>query len=272
MLKKNKSKLKPLSLDAYKNILMEKWLTNQYDSIILSGSEVTENKDILKFVKFASKLNNLRHIRIQTNGRNLSDINYCNKLLDAGVDEFFISVYGPKSQIHDKITRVRNSFNQTMRGINNLSKLNASVFTNTVIIKLNYMSLPQIASLFSKNKNVKEMQFWNFWPMDTGDVDDLLVSNKKIHKYLISATKKALEGKKVSIKNYPECMLDNYAYVLDNSQPDIIVDPMLWDEFRLNQFGNCIYKKTCRNTQCYGLTTAYINKFGWDETILKPIQ
>jgi MoaA/NifB/PqqE/SkfB family radical SAM enzyme len=270
MIKENKSKLKPLTFDTYKIILKKIWPSNLYHSIILSGAEVTENKEIFKFIKFAHQLKDIQHIRIQTNGRNLSDIDYCKKLLINGVDEFFISVYGPKSQIHDKITTIKNSFKQTITGINNLSKLKAKIITNTVIIKHNYKSLLDIVNLFSDNKSIKEMQFWNFWPMNTYDTDDLLVSNQMIQKYLIPAIKKGVTTKEILVNNFPECLLENYGYVLDNKQPYIIVDPLLWTKLLLN-LGNCLYKKSCRYTQCNGLTNAYINKFGWDKQYLKPL-
>jgi len=274
MIKDTKNKLKPVNFEDYKKILENNFKTKKYDGIILSGAEVTVKNDLIDFVKYANSFSNIKSIRIQTNGRKLSDINYCKNLIDSGVDDFFISLNGPNSEIHDGISSIKGSFDETISGIKNLSKFDVNIITNTVISRLNYEHLLSIFELTLQFDHITETYFWNYWPMSKTDPDNLLVSNDVLKDYLIRLIKYADKSnkKRLIIKNFPECLLADYSLFLDNSQSDIIVDKSLWDGYKDNKFDQCIFKNECDSTKCSGLTTAYINKHGWDENLLSPIK
>lgn len=44
------------------------------------------------------------HVRIQTHGMRLASRKYCEQLIEAGVDEFFVSVAASDASAHDAIT------------------------------------------------------------------------------------------------------------------------------------------------------------------------
>ena len=50
------------------------------------------------------------HVRIQTHGMRLASRKYCEQLIEAGVDEFFVSVAASDASAHDAITEVPESF------------------------------------------------------------------------------------------------------------------------------------------------------------------
>jgi hypothetical protein len=77
-------------------------------------------------------------------------------------------------------------------------------------------------------------------------------------------------GRQVEVKNYPECLLGDDRDALDNDQPQLIIDPEFWSEFQRNGFHQCVHRRYCRSKICLGLTTAYINKFGWHADVLVP--
>lgn len=271
MLKPMKTKLKPVSFETYKKVIEENLKSNKYSLLILSGAEITMNKDLLKFVNFAQKCGNFEHIRIQTNGRKLSDYEYCKSLIEAGVDEFFVSVYGPDARVHESMTTIKGSFVQTLEGAKNLNKLNASIITNTVITRLNYKSLPNLAEKFSSFKNVKEMQFWNCWPMSRSDKNNLLARYMDIRPYLFKAIDYGQNRKlSIVIKYFPECLLQHHGKLLDNSQPYTIIDDLFWKVVKLCNPVQCIFWRFCSSIECQGLPLAYIKKFGWEREILKP--
>lgn len=267
-----KNELKPTSFDEFKKIIDKVPVTKDYDSLIISGAEVTLNDDLSKFIEYAKRMGDFKHIQIQTNGRKLSDIEYCRQLIDSGVDEFYVSIYGSNQETHESLTRTKNSFVETMKGIENLDELNVSIITNTVVTKLNYRNLPEITEKLSVFKNIKRMEFWNYNTMEREDSKDLLESNQNIKPYLL----KAIDiGKQKSITvhvmYFPECILEHHSKTLDNSKPGLIIDEKFWEEFEKNEFGQCVFMNICRNDNCLGLTTAYIKKFGWDRNLLKPI-
>lgn len=272
MLRGLRKKLKPVSFEDFKKTISSPEIYKKHNSLILSGAEVTISKDLEKFVKYAKGLGLYKHIQIQTNGRLLSDIKFCKHLKKMGVDEFFISIFGSNSETHDKLTKVKDSFRETLRGIQNLNKLGARIITNTVIVRDNYFMLPQMIELVASFKNVKEMVFWNYWPMDFTDKFDLIERNLNIRPYLEQSIVGCRKNNiKSAIKYFPECMLGSYWKYLDNSQPDIIIDEMYWGEFLKNGH-NCLFKNICGAGRCTGLTTAYVKKFGWEENVLEPVK
>lgn len=70
--------------------------------------------------------------------------------MESGINTFFIKIYGNTSQLHDKITRVKNSFLQTMHGIENLRSFDANIIIELVINKYNYTYITEIADMFAK--------------------------------------------------------------------------------------------------------------------------
>ncbi len=91
--------------------------------------------------------------------------------------------------------------------------------------------------------------------------------------YLVDAIGRARAlGLDIEVKNFPVCLLGSDGALLVNSQPELIVDPDFWSEFARNGFHQCVYRDRCVSTECLGLNTAYIGKFGYEETILSPIR
>lgn len=128
-----------------KDILEAKKLSTTYLEFV--GGEPTIRKDIFEIVKFANKVG-FDTIMFATNGRMLSNKDFAKKLLDVGVNHVVFSVHGHNAELHDLLTKVPGSFEQLVKGINNLKDLGfTNIGTNTTIIKQNYKSLLDIAQL-----------------------------------------------------------------------------------------------------------------------------
>lgn len=276
MIEKTRDSIHPISFEEYKKVLDENLKSKKYNCLVLSGAEVTMNKDLEKFAKYAKDLGCFEHIQIQTNGRKLSDYKYCKNLVDSGIDEFFLSVCGHNEEIHDLITCVNGSFAETLQGIKNIDSMNAKIITNTVITRLNYVFLPDIVKRFSSFSSIGEMQFWCYWVMGKEDKNDLLESFKNIKPHLLEAIELGKDKKtKIVVRNFPECLLGSFKSALDNSR--LYMDSnsrarLLPAIIKANEFGQCLFRKNCQSSECNGLTTAYIRKFGWDEDELMPIK
>ena len=71
----------------------------------ITGAEITLRRDLPELARLA-RGNGFEHVRIQTHGMRLADLAYCRELIDAGVDEFFVSVAASDADSHDAITGV----------------------------------------------------------------------------------------------------------------------------------------------------------------------
>lgn len=262
--------LQPESMSSFKEVLAANREQQLWRGIIFTGSEVTLRRDLTELARMARE-NGFSHVRIQTHGMKLANEKYLQELVDAGVDEYFVSITAADAATHDAITQVPGSFERTMRGLENLEHHDVATMTNTVITRLSYEQLPALVERVGHLKRLKRMDFWNYWPMRENDDKDLVASHLDVLPYLRDAIAGARErGITLEIKNFPECLLGSDREYLNNDQPELIIDPEFWPEFMRNGFHQCAHRSYCGAERCLGLNTAYIEKFGWHADVLVP--
>jgi MoaA/NifB/PqqE/SkfB family radical SAM enzyme len=264
-------RLAPESDARFQEILEENRRLRRWKGLILTGAEITLRRDLPELARRA-RAAGFEHVRIQTHGVHLADPAYCDKLIEAGVDEYFVSVAGCDAATHDAITAVPGAFDKMLRGLEYLDARGAAILTNTVVTRLSFRLLPDIVERLAHLKALAQMEFWVYWPMNESDDKDLIASHAEIQPYLRQALSRARAlGRGVEVKNFPQCMLGDEAASLVNTQPQLLIDPAFWPEFMRNGFYQCVYRDRCASRECLGLSTAYIAKFGYDEALLKPI-
>ena len=102
--------------------------------------EPTLNPDLPKYVAYAKKVG-FRDIAVISNGRRYADRDYCKTLIGSGVTEFIVSVHGHTKELHETLTRRKDSFAETTDGLKNLSDLKQEqsfrIVVNHVVNKTN---------------------------------------------------------------------------------------------------------------------------------------
>lgn len=265
--------LQPQSNQVFAEVLAEQESHQRWRGIILTGSEITLHKDLLPMVR-AAKAAGFQHVRIQTHGMHLGQTSFCDALLEAGVDEFFVSVAGSDTDTHDAITQVDGSFDKMMAGLRYLDQFDhVTLITNTVVTQLSYKLLPDLVACLSHLQRLRQMEFWHYWPMTELDDKSLIPRVADVLPALQQAIERAQAlGRVVEIKNFPECLLGTNGHLLDNDQPQLLIDPAFWDQFNRNGFHQCVYREECSSLQCLGLNEAYTGKYGWEQTLLSPVR
>jgi hypothetical protein len=265
--------LKPLSIDEFMHVMQLNRHEHRWSGLTLTGAEITLDARLPELARIARN-HGFTRIRIQTHGGRLADQAYLQQLIDSGINEFFISVTAANEELHDKITSVSGSFRNTIKALENISQYpELLVATNTVITAQSYKELPATVHLLSQYSCVRQVEYWYYFPMRSSDDKQLLVPVATVQPYLILAISLARQlGLEVEVKNYPECLLGVHAQHLYNDQPQLEIDSRFWEEFSRNGFYQCHYASTCASTSCLGLSTAYIERFGYESTCLKPLQ
>ncbi|MFM8436607.1 MAG: radical SAM protein, partial [Planctomycetia bacterium] len=134
--------LEPADDAAFQALLDENARDRRWRGLILTGSEVTLRADLPDLARRA-RAAGFEHVRIQTHGMRLEDPRYCRTLVDAGIDEFFVSLTADTPELHDEITCVPGSFAKTVAGLRNLDAIpGVLTMTNTVVTRLSHRSLP----------------------------------------------------------------------------------------------------------------------------------
>jgi MoaA/NifB/PqqE/SkfB family radical SAM enzyme len=264
--------LTPADDATFQALLDENHRDQRWQGLILTGAEVTLRSDLPELARRARR-SGFEHVRIQTHGLRLSDPDYCRLLVEAGIDEYFISLTADTAELHDHITEVPGSFDRTLAALHNLDTIpGVRLLTNTVVTRLSYQRLPAVVERLRDLQQLTQMDFWCYWPMAETPDPQLLVSHLETRPFLRAAIRRARElGRRVEVKNFPHCLLGTEADALLNDQPELRIDPRFWNEFHRNGFHQCAYRSICGSSQCLGLNTAYVQQFGWHEDVLHPL-
>lgn len=256
---------------AFDRILETNRQTGRYQGLVMTGSEITLRRDLPDLARRA-RAAGFRHIRIQTHGMHLARPGYVETLVEAGVDEFFVSVAGSDAKTHDDITQVRGSWDKMLRGLEIVSSFaGTAIITNTVVTALSYRLLPDVVNALDGISALTQMEFWHYFPMRESDDKQLLADYRDIVPFLTEACRRAdARGVSVEIKNVPKCLLGADAGRLDNTQAALVIDPDFWVEFDRNGFYLCPYRAQCSAEDCLGLTRAYVERFGDMAESLRP--
>ena len=116
--------------------------------VTLSGGESAPRKDLPNIVKFVKKLS--LSVNLETNGRIFSYNHTANRFSKLGIKTFIVKVSGHNSYLHDSLTRTKDSFEQTVKGIKNLLDLKQHVVVNILVVRANYACLDKIVGYFRK--------------------------------------------------------------------------------------------------------------------------
>ena len=255
--------------------------SKDHDGVVFTGGEPTIRPELVSWVAYAKKIG-YKVIQIQSNGRMFSYKDYCKALIRAGANEFSPALHGSTAKIHDAITQVPGSWKETVQGIINLKSLGQYVIDNTVVSKLNYKDLPNLARLFVKLK-VDQFQF-AFMHINNIIFHDPKLIKKIVPRYrdTVPYMKRGLDiGAKAGIvmmtEAVPYCFMKGYEkYVAEQYIPfTTVVD----NNLEVKDYGH--YRKTegkmkgpnCQKCKyykvCEGPWKEYPEIFGWDE--FKPV-
>ncbi|MDD5769982.1 MAG: radical SAM protein [Candidatus Gracilibacteria bacterium] len=269
-------KFKPRTLQEIKDILKDEFKNGSL-GVVFTGGEPTVHPDLIECVKYAKKLGFVS-IQIQSNGRNFADLEYVKKLINAGVSEFGPSIHGFNKETHDKQVGSPGSWEQVIKGIINLKNLNQIVIINSVITKINYKEIPELASLLIK-LGVNQFQFAFVHILGSAEKNKQEVVPKKSD--AIPYIKKALDiGKKAGIicmtEAIPFCLMQGYEWAIAeyNFMPETtVVDA----EYRTESYADYRWNegkakreecKKCSKYQiCEGPWKEYPEIYGWDEFV-----
>ena len=108
--------------------------------IIFTGGEPTLREDLPELIAHAEQ--NGQITGLNTNARRLSDAQYVEKLVTAGLDHVQITLESSEMEIHDQMVRSHGAFTQTVKGLKNALASRLYVMTNTTMLRTNVQTIP----------------------------------------------------------------------------------------------------------------------------------
>ncbi len=258
---------------------MDKGRETGCEGIVFTGGEPSIRKDIIELMKYARDAG-YKVIQLQSNGRMFSYKEFVRKLIRAGANEFSPALHGHTPEIHDYLTRSHGAFNQVVQGIRNLRELDQYILTNSVVNKVNYKYLPELAKLLVSLK-VDQFQLafihavGNAWE----NFDSMVPRKSLVRPYMHRALDVGIEaGVGVMVEAYPFCFMQGYEkYCAERFMPsteirypDLYVEDFERDRKKSGKekFPQC---KLCKfDLICEGPWKEYPEKFGSSE--FKPVK
>jgi His-Xaa-Ser system radical SAM maturase HxsC len=183
--------------------------------LTISGGEPTILKD--KFIEVLSFCRNYlpnTSIFILTNGRMLSYKSLVEAIDSISIRNlsFGVPIHSHLKAVHDEITGVQNSFDQTFKGLTNLLSKSHRIELRVVINKKNYKDLDKISGMISDNfQGVYRVSFMGMELLGRAlrNSDSLWVEYGKMKESLQSAAISLLtKGIAVKFFNIPLCKID----------------------------------------------------------------
>ncbi len=113
----------------------------------LSGGEPTLSEGLVDLVE-QSVDSGLVDVGLVTNGRRLAYRPYVERLVSVGVRRFMVSVVGSRRDLVADITRVPESLDQTLAGLENLAALGAPHSLNITVCRSNLQYLPETLAFY----------------------------------------------------------------------------------------------------------------------------
>jgi molybdenum cofactor biosynthesis enzyme MoaA len=127
-----------------------RWILDEHrgaEEVCFTSGEPTTRPELPEFVAWAKALG-YRRVSVMTNGRRLSHLPYAAALAKAGMNRFYISIHGHTKKLHEGLTRTPDSFEQTVAGLDTITKLKrfgVELHTSTVVTDRN---LPYMLDIY----------------------------------------------------------------------------------------------------------------------------
>lgn len=139
-------KRESMALERWKDAIRKCWDVG-VPHICFTGGEPTVVDFLPELVEFAEDRGIVTGLL--TNGRNLADEEFLERLVDAGLDHIQITVESADETVHDKMVGVKGAHQQTVTGLRNALKADVYTITNTTLTRLNVERIEETVKFFA---------------------------------------------------------------------------------------------------------------------------
>lgn len=258
-------------LNIFKNINLFYKKKRKY--IRLTGGEPTINKNLKQIVSHIKNCG--MNVEFITNGRMLSNFFFFSYIKKIEPSHLFISLHGSNPSIHDGITLVKNSFNQTIQGLKNIKSANIPFTIHFVMNKYNEDNLEDFLKLCIE-ENFNNIIIGNLIPIGNALKNLKKITNNLKHNSNILVNlllKEKYKNLNINISGFPLCFMEELSH-LNYKFHESINECYDVDEKSATFLGNDYFQKIlsdcikCKlNNICEGNYKIYIDIFGKKNSI-----
>ena len=140
------TKFKELNTGELKNVI-DKVVEIGIPHVIFTGGEPTLRADLPELVKYSNQAGLVTGLN--TNGRKLGEKRFAKQLAEALLDHVQITLLSPEPKVHNAMTGV-DCYQETVKGIQNMVKLEIPVITNTTLTKNNLKGIDKLPEFLNE--------------------------------------------------------------------------------------------------------------------------
>lgn len=194
---------------------------------ITGGEPFMLKDDIFYLFEFLKTKFTRTYFQLLTNGRCFAISSYLSRFVQTKPNHIIVGIpiHGHTAKLHDKITQVQGSFEQTCVGIKELLQNGIMIELRIVVSKLNMNFLNDIAEFIVKEfKGILNVKFIGLEMLGDArlNADDVWIEYDKSAIYMENAIEKLIINQfDVGIFNYPLCCVDRRFWAIcENSITD----------------------------------------------------
>lgn len=233
------------------------------DEIYITGGEPTLRKDLLKIIKHINVNLEGSRVNLISNGRMFYYKDYAKMFKKVRINKIVTELHGSTSKIHDDITQVKGSFDQTLKGIKNIIDQGMNIEIRVIVNKINFKDLPNIANFMINNIPKKVVQITIFPINLIGDAykfkEEIAPRYNEIKRYIETAVDILKDKFNIKLLHYPYCLIDKKYWKY--------LGGVSTSENRLGLSDKC--EKCSKKEICAKLWRTYLVNFGDGE--IEPI-
>ncbi len=273
-------KFPDFSLDMLKSAVDRIASIGSVKTLVFSGGEASIRPDLVELIRYAQSAG-FTAIGLQTNGRGLTDLSLVQKLTECGLGRVLLSLHGPNSQIHDKITRSKGSFGDAVRALENLILCQVEIEVNVVVCIANCTHLQELVKfLIPYRPGCKNIRL--SYPIVEGaahdNVEQVLVKLSKLRKDIAETIALArYSGFAIELANLPPCIPHSFecAGSYDAAALSAFVEASPFYKWNVKRGERSVKLASCIRclafNKCRGIQIEYLLAFPTGHEDFKPI-
>lgn len=249
------------SLVEIKNVVEK--LSDRVKTIFITGGEPTIRRDLKDILLFIQEKLPETEIGLLSNSRMFYYKNYVYDIFSKlNKNKIYVatSIYSSNPEVHETITRIENSFVQTLTGLRNLFDFGIKIEIRIVVNALNYKTLPSTAEFIAHNFKPFKVTFVGLHFMPFGNVYENMEKVGIKITDTVSFVQKACNvlkkgGIASKLYHFPLCVL-NEKYRKEGELIALQKNKVVF----LDKCGECVLKD-----KCCGLWEFYSSVYGEEE-------
>lgn len=108
--------------------MIDDFVDREYFGIILTGGEPTLSPHLVDAIRYGREQG--LHVRMITNGLRMSDPDFCDRVVDAGLQHVHVSVYSVRPDIEELLRGIPNPLDKALKALENLGRHTDKVTVN----------------------------------------------------------------------------------------------------------------------------------------------